>query len=174
MLISFFLHLFCRLWPQRRLWYTMRIPERTLHHHIVHTHSRHWTLHDRGRPIERYPPLTRMSADANRRAPMSGTTSSSWYVPHPHFCCIVSAIDAFSDLFLRPFGDIQIFDAPSLGSKPVEERWAEIEQRFGSTDGLDIDSLQGPQIKLVKHLKCQGREHLTELMQSVEQKGGEG
>ncbi|CBQ72011.1 related to DNA ligase [Sporisorium reilianum SRZ2] len=67
-----------------------------------------------------------------------------------------------------------IFDSPSMGSKPVEERWAEIEKRFGSTEGLDIDSLQGPQIKLVKHIKCEGRAHLAELMESVELKGGEG
>lgn len=61
-----------------------------------------------------------------------------------------------------------------MGSRPVEERWAELERRFGSTDGLDIDSLEGPQIKLVKHIKCEGRSHLTELMESVEIKGGEG
>ncbi|KAJ1027261.1 hypothetical protein NDA18_003270 [Ustilago nuda] len=67
-----------------------------------------------------------------------------------------------------------IFDAPSMGSKPVEERWAEIEKRFGSSDGIDIDSLQGPQIKLVKHIKCEGRDHLAELMKLVELKGGEG
>ena len=68
----------------------------------------------------------------------------------------------------------QIFDSPSMGSKPVEERWSEIEKRFGSTEGLDIDSLEGPQIKLVKHVKCEGREHLADLMKSVELKGGEG
>ncbi|EST07741.1 DNA ligase, ATP-dependent, central [Kalmanozyma brasiliensis GHG001] len=67
-----------------------------------------------------------------------------------------------------------VFDSPSMGSRPVEERWAELEQRFGSTDGLDIDSLEGPQIKLVKHIKCKGRSHLAELMESVEVKGGEG
>ncbi|CDS01956.1 hypothetical protein [Sporisorium scitamineum] len=67
-----------------------------------------------------------------------------------------------------------IFDSPSMGSRPVEERWAELEKRFGSTEGLDIDSLQGPQIKLVKHIKCEDREHLAELMESVELKGGEG
>ncbi|SNX83078.1 related to DNA ligase [Melanopsichium pennsylvanicum] len=67
-----------------------------------------------------------------------------------------------------------IFDAPSIGSRPVEERWAEIEERFGSTDGLDIDLLEGPQIKLVKHIRCEGRDHMIELMKSVELKGGEG
>ena len=61
-----------------------------------------------------------------------------------------------------------------MGSQPVEERWAELEKRFGSTDGLDIDSIEGPRIKLVKHLKCESREHLVELMSSVEAKGGEG
>ena len=61
-----------------------------------------------------------------------------------------------------------------MGSQPVEERWDELEKRFGSTDGLDIDSLEGPQIKLVKHIKCEGRDHLVDLMKSVEAKGGEG
>nr|CDI52660.1 related to DNA ligase [Melanopsichium pennsylvanicum 4] len=70
--------------------------------------------------------------------------------------------------------DRPIFDAPSIGSRPVEERWAEIEERFGSTDGLDIDLLEGPQIKLVKHIRCEGRDHMIELMKSVELKGGEG
>ncbi|KAJ1029514.1 hypothetical protein NDA13_002761 [Ustilago tritici] len=40
-----------------------------------------------------------------------------------------------------------IFDAPSMGSKPI---------------------------KLVKHIKCEGRDHLAELMKLVELKGGEG
>lgn len=61
-----------------------------------------------------------------------------------------------------------------MGSRPVEERWEELEKRFGSTDGLDIDALKGPQIKLVTHIKCNGREHLVEAMKSVELKGGEG
>lgn len=67
-----------------------------------------------------------------------------------------------------------IFDSPSMGSRPVEERWAEIEKRFGSTEWLDIDSLEGPQVKLVKHIRCESRSHLDQLMESVELKGGEG
>lgn len=84
-------------------------------------------------------------------------------------------LQADTDLLLLVSGRIsQIFDSPSMGSRPVEERWAEIEKRFGSTDGLDIDSLEGPQIKLVKHIKCEGRDHLVNLMETVESKGGEG
>ncbi|ETS63010.1 hypothetical protein PaG_02782 [Moesziomyces aphidis] len=67
-----------------------------------------------------------------------------------------------------------IFDSPSMGSRPVEERWAELEKRFGSTDGLDIDAIHGSSIKLVQHVKCEGRDHLIELMETVESKGGEG
>lgn len=68
----------------------------------------------------------------------------------------------------------QIFDAPSMGSLPVEERWAELEKRFGTTQDTDIDDLEGPQIKLVRHVRCTGREHLIALMKQVEAKGGEG
>ncbi|PWZ00472.1 hypothetical protein BCV70DRAFT_199750 [Testicularia cyperi] len=67
-----------------------------------------------------------------------------------------------------------IFDSPSLGSQPVEDRWAELEKRFGATDGADIDDLEGPQIVLVSHQRCKSRDHLTDLMKQVEAKGGEG
>jgi hypothetical protein len=45
---------------------------------------------------------------------------------------------------------------------------------LGSTDGTDIDELEGPAIKLVSHVRCTGREHLVELMKQVEAKSGEG
>lgn len=96
---------------------------------------------------------------------------------HGKYCSsfdLILADDKISLTCFWPAQPPQIFDAPSMGSKPVEERWAEIEKRFGSTDGIDIDSLQGPQIKLVKHIKCEGRDHLAELMKLVELKGGEG
>lgn len=56
----------------------------------------------------------------------------------------------------------------------MEDRWAELEKRFGTTQDLDIDDLEGPQIKLVRQVRCTSKNHLTELMKQVEAKGGEG
>lgn len=61
-----------------------------------------------------------------------------------------------------------------MGSLPVEDRWAELERRFGTTGDADIDDLEGPQIKLVRHVSCRSKDHLLELMEQVEAKGGEG
>ena len=68
----------------------------------------------------------------------------------------------------------QIFDAPSLSALPVETRWAELEKRFGSTTGVEIDQLQGASVRLVHHDKCTGREDLLSRLSQVNEKGGEG
>ncbi|PWN51490.1 hypothetical protein IE53DRAFT_378908 [Violaceomyces palustris] len=67
-----------------------------------------------------------------------------------------------------------IFDAPSMAMRPVEQRWEELRRRFGDTERVEIDRLEGPCIKLVHHVKCRGRQHLIELLNEVEAKGGEG
>ncbi|SPO39866.1 related to DNA ligase [Pseudozyma flocculosa] len=68
----------------------------------------------------------------------------------------------------------QVFDAPSMDGKVVEDRWAELKKRFGSTEGIDIDQLQGAVIRLVHHEKCVDRDHLVALLEEVNGKGGEG
>ncbi|EPQ30206.1 uncharacterized protein PFL1_02322 [Pseudozyma flocculosa PF-1] len=67
-----------------------------------------------------------------------------------------------------------VFDAPSMDGKVVEDRWAELKKRFGSTEGIDIDQLQGAVIRLVHHEKCVDRDHLVALLEEVNGKGGEG
>ncbi|KAN0060697.1 hypothetical protein ACQY0O_007355 [Thecaphora frezii] len=67
-----------------------------------------------------------------------------------------------------------IFDSPSMSARPVEERWAELAKRFGTTEGGDIDKLGGTEIKLVHHVQCRGREHMLEMLNDVNSKGGEG
>ncbi|KAB5590871.1 ATP-dependent DNA ligase [Ceratobasidium theobromae] len=58
----------------------------------------------------------------------------------------------------------QIFDIPSRGSEPFEERVAWLKKNL-----KDI-----PQVNVVEQTMCQSRDHLLETLKDVERQGGEG
>ncbi|KAG9084877.1 hypothetical protein FRC06_003853, partial [Ceratobasidium sp. 370] len=58
----------------------------------------------------------------------------------------------------------QIFDIPSRGSEPFEERIAYLKKHLSSI----------PQVNVVEHTMCKSREHLLETLKEVERQGGEG
>ncbi|KAG8744002.1 hypothetical protein FRC10_010981 [Ceratobasidium sp. 414] len=58
----------------------------------------------------------------------------------------------------------QIFDIPSRGSEPFEERVAYLKKHFSNV----------PQVNVVEQTMCKSREHLLETLKEVERQGGEG
>ncbi|KAG9094737.1 hypothetical protein FS749_011933 [Ceratobasidium sp. UAMH 11750] len=58
----------------------------------------------------------------------------------------------------------QIFDIPSRGSEPFEERVAYLKKHLSNI----------PQVNVVEHTMCKSREHLLETLKEVERDGGEG
>ncbi|KAL5520115.1 hypothetical protein ACEPAG_1775 [Sanghuangporus baumii] len=64
----------------------------------------------------------------------------------------------------------QIFDVPSLGSEPFEERLSWLRSTFLKLSGERREK----HIAVVEHLKAKNREHVFELLKEVEKEGGEG
>ncbi|KAJ1305172.1 hypothetical protein OPQ81_000203 [Rhizoctonia solani] len=58
----------------------------------------------------------------------------------------------------------QIFDIPSRGSEPFEERVAYLKKNFRNI----------PQVHVVKQTMCKSKDHLLETLKDVEHEGGEG
>ncbi|KAG8804765.1 hypothetical protein FRC16_000019 [Serendipita sp. 398] len=62
-----------------------------------------------------------------------------------------------------------VFDAPFMGNKPFEERLAFLKKIFG-----DSDSPTYPNVILVEHVKCTGKDHVLDKLQELQKKGAEG
>ncbi|CEL62034.1 DNA ligase (ATP) [Rhizoctonia solani AG-1 IB] len=58
----------------------------------------------------------------------------------------------------------QIFDIPSRGSEPFEERIAYLKKHFQNI----------PQVNVVEQTMCKSKDHLLETLKDVEREGGEG
>ncbi|KAJ3186550.1 hypothetical protein HDU85_007370 [Gaertneriomyces sp. JEL0708] len=62
-----------------------------------------------------------------------------------------------------------VFDAPSIGSQPFEQRIEEIKKYFASTTGI-LDET----VHIVEQQRCAGPQDLLDQLKSIEAKGGEG
>ncbi|KAG8801630.1 hypothetical protein FRC18_007752 [Serendipita sp. 400] len=56
-----------------------------------------------------------------------------------------------------------------MGNKPFEERLAFLKKIFG-----DSDSPTYPNVILVEHIKCTGKDHVLDKLQELQKKGAEG
>ncbi|EIN04603.1 hypothetical protein PUNSTDRAFT_92533 [Punctularia strigosozonata HHB-11173 SS5] len=63
----------------------------------------------------------------------------------------------------------QIFDVPSMGEEPFEDRLAFLERTFGENG-----EKRQAQIEVVKHERAESREHVMSKLEEVERLGGEG
>ena len=64
----------------------------------------------------------------------------------------------------------QIFDVPSMGEKPFEDRSNWLKSTFVKMSGERKEK----HIAVVEHIKALSREHVFEMLKEVEQMGGEG
>jgi DNA ligase 1 len=62
-----------------------------------------------------------------------------------------------------------VFDIPSLGSKPFEERYEKLQELFGENG-----EYKNEYVKVVEHEEVRDREHVFERLKEVESEGGEG
>lgn len=67
-----------------------------------------------------------------------------------------------------------IFDAPTTGDAPVEERWERITAHFRTVQSAGLDGLETWGHYMLAHEKCTGQEHLDTTLQRVLDQGGEG
>jgi DNA ligase-1 len=61
---------------------------------------------------------------------------------------------------------LTVFDTPSLHDKQFEERIHALESYFATNPA--------PYIRVIKHSKCNGVNHLREVLKQIEAEGGEG
>ncbi|KAJ3047294.1 hypothetical protein HK097_011659 [Rhizophlyctis rosea] len=67
-----------------------------------------------------------------------------------------------------------IFDSPSLSALPFETRISRLKTFYKSLPSSSHPSGDHPTIVIVDHTKCKGSDHVKELLEEVEEKGGEG
>ena len=63
----------------------------------------------------------------------------------------------------------QVFDVPSMGKKPFEDRLACLESMFGASGTHRLDH-----VVVVKQTQAESRDHVMEMFKQVEDQGGEG
>jgi DNA ligase-1 len=56
-----------------------------------------------------------------------------------------------------------------MGNRPFEERLAFLKKIFG-----DSDSPKYPNVVVVDHVECKGKDHLNEMLDDLQKKGAEG
>jgi DNA ligase 1 len=64
---------------------------------------------------------------------------------------------------------LQVFDIPSMGDKPFEERYDHLKKLFGEKGTHASDK-----VKVVEHEKAKSRQHVLDKLKEVESLGGEG
>lgn len=64
---------------------------------------------------------------------------------------------------------MQIFDIPSQGDKPFEERMEFLQKTFGPSG-----THESSQVEVVEQVASTGRQHVLDKLQEVETLGGEG
>ena len=64
---------------------------------------------------------------------------------------------------------LQLFDVPSLGEKPFEERLEYLQKTFGPGG-----THAAPHIVVVEQVKATSKEHVLERLKEIENLGGEG
>ncbi|KAK7453457.1 hypothetical protein VKT23_011730 [Stygiomarasmius scandens] len=65
--------------------------------------------------------------------------------------------------------EFHVFDIPSMGSKPFEERYAHLQKLFGEKGTHASDK-----VKVVEHEQAKSRQHVLDKLKEVETLGGEG
>ena len=63
-----------------------------------------------------------------------------------------------------------MFDVPSMGDKPFEDRFNWLRSTFMKLSGERKEN----HLAVVEHLKAMSRDHVFEMLKEVEQMGGEG
>lgn len=63
-----------------------------------------------------------------------------------------------------------MFDVPSMGEKPFEERYAWLKKTFMKKDGSSSIS----HVKVVEQTSVESRAHVLDLLKATEKEGGEG
>jgi DNA ligase-1 len=64
---------------------------------------------------------------------------------------------------------LQVFDAPFMGHKPFEARLAFLRSIFGPPDAPTYSN-----VVVVEHIKCTGKKHLLDRLETLQKKGAEG
>ena len=63
----------------------------------------------------------------------------------------------------------QVFDVPSKGDLPFEDRMAFLKSLFGPSG-----SYACPEVHLVEQTQAEGRDHVLKMLKDIESEGGEG
>ena len=70
----------------------------------------------------------------------------------------------------------QVFDVPSMGKKPFEERIEYLKETFLRSDDSDVveTEVSLKHVVVVEQTQVMSRDHVMDLLKDVESKGGEG
>ncbi|KAF9477620.1 DNA ligase/mRNA capping enzyme [Pholiota conissans] len=102
------------------------------------------------------------------KLPKDITLDGELYGGRGEFQSTVSIVKTVNSVHWKNIS-FQIFDIPSLGDQPFEERYAALKARFGE-GGTHAQE----QIELVEHEIAKDRAHVLARLREVESKGGEG